>query len=150
MKRCNKCGVENLLNARFCMNCAYTYLKTCPICRCMLMCCAKFCSNCGNKQNNTNENVTKSQNTVNINNQNPEVTISLGILNEQLPTNKNKYNFENLSSLDDIYKVISHNFGKTDFSRLYSHHETKNNMINFIKDHIKGKISMREFFFITL
>ena len=49
----------------------------------------------------------------------------------------NKYNF--------CFLIL-----KTDFSRLYSHLETKNNMINFIKDHIKGKISMREFFFITL
>jgi hypothetical protein len=115
----------------------------------MLMCCAKFCSNCGYKQKITYENLSV-QNADIDNKQHPEVRISLGILNEQLQHTDNKYNFENISSLGDIYKVISHNFGSTDFSKLYLHDETKNDMIKIIKHHINGKITMREFFYLTL
>jgi class 3 adenylate cyclase len=43
---CAKCGTENLVGARFCMECATPFAATCPSCGAANLPAAKFCSEC--------------------------------------------------------------------------------------------------------
>ena len=43
---CSECGTENLVGAKFCMECATRFTITCPNCGASNLPAAKFCSEC--------------------------------------------------------------------------------------------------------